>query len=290
MQDNYKRWAILIFLSLVWGSSFILMKRGLEEFTATQVGALRVSIAATTLLIFGFKHLKIISKKNIVQLFLAGLLGNFLPSFLFAKAQSQLDSGITGILNSLVPLFTVIIGIYIFKIKVKAIQVVGIIIGLIGTFILILKGVEVNTDTNYFYVLFVVAATISYAFNSNLIKKYLYQEKALSITVSAFSIFLIPSLMILFYTGFFSDYTFQPAQNTSLMYIAILAILGTAISVAIFNQLIKISSPVFATSVTYLIPIVAVTWAIIDGENLHWIQFLGTAIILSGVYMVNGRR
>ena len=289
MQDNYKRWVFLILLSLIWGSSFILMKRGLESFTPIQVGALRVSIAATTLLVFGFKHLRIISKKNIVQLFLAGLLGNFLPAFLFAIAQSQLDSGITGILNSLVPLFTVIIGIYIFKIKVKSIQIIGIVIGLAGTLILILKGAEVNADTDYYYALFVVAACVSYAFNSNLIKKYLYKEKAFSITVSAFSMFLIPSLIILFSTGFFTEYTFQPQQNTSLMYIAILAIVGTAISVAIFNQLIKISSPVFATSVTYLIPIVAVTWAIVDGESLHWIQLLGTVIILSGVYLVNKR-
>ncbi len=289
MQDNYKRWVFLFFLSLIWGSSFILMKRGLESFTAVQVGALRVSIAATTLLVFGYKHLRIISRKNVIQLFLAGLLGNFLPAFLFAKAQSQLDSGITGILNSLVPLFTVIIGIYIFKIKVKSIQVLGIVIGLIGTLILIFKGAEVNTDTNYYYTLFVVAASISYAFNSNLLKKYLYKEKALSITVSAFSMFLIPSLIILFSTGFFSEYTFHPQQNSSLMYIAILAIVGTAISVAIFNQLIKISSPIFASSVTYLIPIIAVSWAVFDGESLHWMQFLGTGVVLSGVYMVNRR-
>jgi len=289
MQDNYKRWIYLIFLSLIWGSSFILMKRGLVSFSAVQVGALRVSIAATVLLIFGYKHLRIISKKNILQLFLAGLLGNFMPAFLFAKAQSQLDSGITGILNSLVPLFTVIVGIYLFKVKIKFIQIVGIIIGLFGTLILILKGADINTDTNYYYALFVVAASISYAFNSNLLKMYLYKEKALSITVSAFSMFLIPSLIILFSTGFFSEYTFEKQQNSSLMYIAILAVVGTAISVVMFNKLIKISSPVFATSVTYLIPIVAVTWAVFDGESLHWIQFLGTSIIISGVYLVNRR-
>jgi len=287
MQDKYKRWVFLIFLSLIWGSSFILMKRGLESFTAVQVGALRVSIASTILLVFGFKHLRIISKKNIVQLFLAGLLGNFLPAFLFAKAETQLDSGITGILNSLVPLFTVIVGIYVFKIKVRSKQVIGILIGLIGTVILIVKGANINTNTNYYYVFFVIAATVSYSVNSNLIKKYLNNEKALSITVSAFAIFLIPSLIILFSTGFFSDYTFQTSQNISLFYVSILAIVGTAMSVAIFNQLIKISSPVFATSVTYLIPIVAVAWAIFDGESLHWIQLLGTAIILSGVYLVN---
>jgi len=289
MQESYKRWVILIFLSIIWGSSFILMKRGLESFSAIQVGALRVSIAAATLVVVGFNHLKIISRKNVVQLFLAGLFGNFMPAFLFAKAQSELDSGITGILNSLVPLFTVIVGIYLFKIKVKSTQVLGIVIGLIGTLVLILKGADVNTDTNYFYALFVVAASLSYAINSNLIKKYLSKEKALSITVSAFSMFLIPALIILFNTGFFQEYTFQSEQNTSLIYIAVLAIVGTAISVAIFNQLIKISSPVFATSVTYLIPIVAVAWAVFDGESLHWIQFAGMGIILSGVYLVNRR-
>ncbi len=287
MQESYKRWVLLILLSLIWGSSFILMKRGLESFTAIQVGALRVSIASAVLLLFGYKHLKIINRKNVIQLFLAGLLGNFLPAFLFAKAQSQLDSGITGILNSLVPLFTVLVGFFLFKIKVKGSQVLGILIGLVGTLILILKGAEMNSSSNYYYVLFVIAATLSYAINSNLIKKYLGNEKALSITVSAFSMFLIPSLIILFYTGFFTEYTFQADQNVSLMYISILAIVGTAISVAMFNQLIKISSPVFATSVTYLIPIVAVMWAVFDGESLHWLQFLGTAIILSGVYLVN---
>jgi len=287
MQEGYKRWVLLILLSLIWGSSFILMKRGLESFTAIQVGALRVSIASAVLLLFGYKHLKIINRKNVIQLFLAGLLGNFLPAFLFAKAQSQLDSGITGILNSLVPLFTVLVGFFLFKIKVKGSQVLGILIGLVGTLILILKGAEMNSSSNYYYVLFVIAATLSYAINSNLIKKYLGNEKALSITVSAFSMFLIPSLIILFYTGFFTEYTFQVDQNVSLIYISILAIVGTAISVAMFNQLIKISSPVFATSVTYLIPIVAVMWAVFDGESLHWLQFLGTAIILSGVYLVN---
>jgi len=289
MQDNYKRWFFLILLSLIWGSSFILMKRGLDSFSSIQVGALRVSIASVTLLIVGFKHLRIISRNNILQLFLAGLFGNFLPAFLFAQAQTQLDSGITGILNSLVPLFTVVVGMYVFSIKVKRGQIIGIVIGLIGTIILILKGADINTDTNYFYVLFVIAATISYAINSNLIKRYLGKEKALSITVSAFSIFLIPAIIILYNTGFFNDYTFQQNQNESLMYIAILAIVGTAISVAIFNQLIKISSPIFATSVTYLIPIVAVAWAVFDGESLHWVQLLGTAIILSGVYLVNRR-
>jgi drug/metabolite transporter (DMT)-like permease len=289
MNDNYKRWFFLIFLSVIWGSSFILMKRGLNSFSPMQVGALRVSIASVALLLVGFKHLKIISRKNFFQLFLAGLFGNFMPAFLFAKAQSQLDSGITGILNSLVPLFTVIIGIYLFKIKVKKNQIIGIIIGLVGSLILIIKGAEINTNSNYYYTLLVVAATISYAINSNLIKKYLGKEKALSITVSAFGIFLIPALIILFNTGFFEIYVFEPEQNLSLMFITVLAIVGSAISVALFNQLIKISTPIFATSVTYLIPIVAVFWAFADGEHLHWIQLVGTAIILSGVYLVNKR-
>ncbi|MEN8138107.1 MAG: DMT family transporter [Bacteroidota bacterium] len=287
MRDSYKRWGFLIFLSLIWGSSFILMKRGLESFSPIQVGALRVAIASSTLLIVGFKHLKLINKNNFWHLFFAGLSGNFLPAFLFTIAETELDSGITGILNSLVPIFTVILGIYIFKIKVRTAQVIGILIGLTGTMILILKGAEINTNSNFYYSLFVIAAAVSYAINSNLIKKYLNKEKALAITVSAFSIFLIPSLIILAFTGFFGQYRFEAQQNMSMLYIAILAVIGTAMSVAIFNKLIQISSPVFATSVTYLIPIVAIFWAIFDGETLHWIQITGTLIILSGVYLVN---
>jgi drug/metabolite transporter (DMT)-like permease len=278
---------MLIFLSIVWGSSFILMKRGLEEFSPIQVGALRVSIAATSLFIIGFKHLRAITKKNFVFLALAGLLGNFGPALLFAKAQSELDSGITGILNSLTPLFTVIIGLYLFKIKVKSAQVAGILIGLAGSILLILKGAEINSGSNYLYTLFIIAATAGYATNTNLIKKYLFKEKALDITVSSFSIFLIPSLILLYYTDFFKEYQYTSAQNTALFYIAILSIIGTALSVVIFNMLLKISTPVFATSVTYIMPIVAIFWAIVDGEKLDILQIIGTFIILSGIYLVN---
>ena len=263
------------------------MKRGLESFTVMQVGALRVSIASIVLFVFGFKHLKIINKKNFWYLLSAGIAGNFLPAFLFAKAQTELDSGITGILNSVVPIFTVILGIFVFNIKVKHNQILGIIIGFIGSAVLILQGASISPDTNFYYTGFVIAGSLSYAINSNIVKKYLYKEKAISITVSAFSMLLIPALIILINTGFFTEYNFEPTQNLSLFYIAILAVLGTSISVMMFNYLIQISSPVFATSVTYIIPIVAIAWGFTDGEILSIAQLGGVAIILSGIYLVN---
>ena len=187
----------------------------------------------------------------------------------------------------MVPLFTLVIGIYLFKFPLKNNHIIGIVIGLIGALMLILKGAEISADTDFSYAIFVIIASISYAINSNLVKKYMSNQKALAITVSSFSLFLIPAILVLLFTGFFSSYKFQSEQNIALSYVAFLAIIGTALAVSMFNHLIKISSPVFATSVTYIVPIIAIFWAILDGETLHWMQLLGAVIILSGVYLVN---
>lgn len=287
MENNQKKWSYLIFLSLVWGSSFILMKKALIGLTPIQVGALRILISALFLVIIGFKSLKKIQKKHWKYIFYSALLATLFPVFFYAYAVKGIDSSIASILNSLTPFNTLLIGFLIFNISFKKTQLIGILVGLIGTIILILKGADMNPNQNYWFALLPVFASIGYAFNVNIIKKYLHDLEPLAITTGNFVLIFIPALIILSFTGFFTTLEFTESTNISLIYITILAILGTGIAKILFNKLIHISSPVFSTSVTYLIPIVAVIWGILDGEKLSLLQLLAAIIILIGVYLVN---
>ncbi len=287
MDNQQKKWIYLISLSLVWGSSFILIKKALIGLTPIQVGALRIIISTFFLLIIGFKSIKRIKKKHWIYVFYSGLLGTLFPSFLFAYAVTGIDSSITSILNSLTPFNTLLVGTLIFGIVFKKKQIIGILVGLIGTTILILKGADLNPNQNYWFALLPIFSSIGYAFNVNIIKKYLKDLDPLAITTGNFILIIIPATIILSFTGFFTSFEFNEESNSSLLYISILAVVGTGIAKVIFNKLIHISSPIFSTSVTYLIPIVAVFWGIFDGEKLSLIQLLAGFIILFGVYLVN---
>src|SRR5690606_22231060 len=133
------------------------------------------------------------------------------------------------------------------------------------------------------YALFVVVATVCYALNVNLIKKYLSDLSPLSISVGNFSVMLIPAIIILFCSGF-SDVVMKPEAQKAMIYIAILGVVGTGIANIVFFRLIQMSSPVFASSVTYLIPVVACIWGLLDNESLSLAQGFGALIILIGVY------
>jgi len=281
------RWSYLLILAFVWGSSFILMKKSLEGLTPIQVGALRIIITGVTLILVGFKSITTIKKKHLWPLFLTALLGTFFPVFLFAYAVSVIDSSITSILNSLTPLNTLIVGAMIYGFTFKRHQIIGVLIGFTGTALLIFKGAELNPDQNYGYAALPLIASVGYAFNVNIIKKQLADLSALALTVGNFIFIIIPAFIVLWFSNFFQ--TFEPTETmySSLLYISILAILGTAFAKTLFNKLIQISSPLFATSVTYLIPIVAVIWGLLDHENLSFIQLIGGSIILTGVYLAN---
>ncbi len=287
MENNQKKWSYLIFLSLVWGSSFILMKKALIGLTPIQVGTLRTLIASVFILLFGFKSLKSIKKKHWKFVLISGFVGTFFPAFLYSFAISGIDSSIASILNSLTPFNTLIIGFAFFSTSFNKQQLSGVLIGLLGTCILILKGADLNPNQNYLYALLPIIASIGYAFNVNIIKKHLQDLEPLAITTGNFILIFIPMLIVLFSTGFFTEVEFNETTYNSLFYITILAIIGTAIAKVMFNKLIHISSPVFSTSVTYLIPIVAVIWGILDGEKLSLLQLLAAIIILIGVYLVN---
>jgi drug/metabolite transporter (DMT)-like permease len=287
MKNVQIRWIILFALSLIWGSSFILIKKSLIGLTPIQVGALRILITALVLTIVGFKSILTIRRKHWYYIFLTAVLGTFFPAFLYAYAINGIDSSIASILNSLTPLNTLIIGALVFGFAFKKHQLFGILIGLVGTVILILKGSALNPDQNYWYTLFPILSSIGYAFNVNILKKHLSDLSALAVTVGNFVILIIPTSIVLWMSDFFQTFEFTTETRPSLIYITILAVFGTALAKTMFNRLVQLSSPIFSSSVTYLIPIVAVFWGLIDGENLTLIQLFAGAVILLGVYLTN---
>jgi drug/metabolite transporter (DMT)-like permease len=262
------------------------MKRALISLTPIQVGVLRIIFSTITLLIFGYKYLPIITKKQWYYIFLTAFLGTFFPVFLFAYAIQNIDSSIVSILNSLTPLNTLVIGALFFGFSFFRKQFIGIIIGLIGALFLILKGAEVNPDQNYLFAFFIVIASIGYAFNVNILKKHLNDLNALAITTGNFVILIIPAIIILWNTHFFNIEKIHDS-STGLWYLILLSVFGTALAKTLFNRLVQISSPIFSSSVTYIIPIVAIFWGIFDGEKLYFSQLLSGGLILFGIYLTN---
>lgn len=284
MDAKQLKWFYLLLLSLIWGSSFILIKKGLVGLTAIQVGSLRIIFAGLFLLVVGFSSLKKISLRQWKFVALTSFFGTFIPAFFFAIAETQVDSSIVAILNSLTPLNTLVLGIIFFGIQFQKRQVLGVFIGLVGCLLLVLNGASSNTGQNYYYLILVVIATLCYAINVNLIKRYLSDLNSLSITTGNFAVLLLPALIILSTTDFTQRINLDVTQH-SVLFVMILGVLGTGIANVLFFKLIQMSSPVFATSVTYLIPIVAFFWGLLDNEMLTSIQFFGAFVILIGVYL-----
>ncbi|MDI5896685.1 DMT family transporter [Flavobacterium yafengii] len=284
MESKQLKWVYLMVLALVWGSSFILIKKGLIGLTALQLGSLRILFAAVFLLLIGFKSLSKIPLHKWKFIALTSLFGTFIPAYLFAIAQTEIDSSVSSILNSLTPLNTLILGALVFGLQFKRNQIFGILIGLIGSALLILNGAIHHPEQNYYYAILVLIASICYAVNVNLIKKYLHDLSPLSITTGNFMVLFFPAFIILFFSGFFEVMHDVKVQE-SVLFIVILGVVGTGIANILFFKLIQMSSPVFATSVTYLIPVVAFCWGLLDNEMLTVVQFFGAFIVLIGVYL-----
>jgi drug/metabolite transporter (DMT)-like permease len=212
------------------------------------------------------------------------MFGTFVPAFLFALAQTEIDSSVTSILNSLTPLNTLVLGTLVFGVSFQRRQVWGVFIGLVGSLLLVFNGAMNHPDQNYYYAILVIIASVCYAINVNLIKRFLSDLSPLSITTGNFAVLLLPASLILFFTGFSEMIHIEKVQH-AVLFIVVLGVVGTGIANILFFKLIQISSPVFATSVTYLIPVVAFFWGLLDNEMLTPIQFLGAFIILIGVYL-----
>lgn len=282
--------SLLVILSLIWGTSFILIKKGLVAFTPDVVAALRVSAASLILIPAAISLRHEVNQKDLLKLFASGIMGIFVPAFLFAFAQRHMDSSVAGILNTLTPLFTMLIGAQIFKQRFTPLAIVGILLGLSGAIIL---SISRNGSLGAFnaWSLLIVVACFFYGANLNFIKFKIQGLRALTIT--SVSLILI-SPLALGYLFLVSDFIPQlqthPEGYVSLLYIVVLGIMSTAVATILFNRLVKISTPLFASSVTYLMPVVAVMWGFLDHEKLSWGHLVGLIAILTGVYLANKRR
>ena len=283
-------WSLLILLAIIWGSSPILIKKALVKLDPFEIGALRLTLASFVLMPFLLKNLREIKRKDYFILFISGIVGNVIPYFLYPIAQTKIDSATSGVLTSLTPFFALIIGVIFYKLKATKNNIIGLIIGFLGTFLLILFSGSSGGFTADVFGLFVVAATLLYGINLNLVKYHLNHLKP--ITITSFSIVSI--LPITFYILFFlspfydhlNDFDFYKVE---LGYVLILGVLGTSIATIIFYNLIKIKDTVFASMVTYLMPLVAISLGVIDGEKINEVQLFGMALILTGVF-INGKK
>lgn len=281
-------YGLLILLALIWGSSFILIKKGLLVFSAGEVGAIRIFSAALVLTPLSLPKLKSLNKRQWKWLFISGMVGSFGPAFLFAYAQTQLESGITGVLNALTPIFALLVGVIFFKGSLKLRDSLGIALGFGGTIVLIVAGSGGELGNFNFYAIFVILATLCYGFNLNIIKTQFSILTPRMIT--SISLVLIAPLAAGYLFGssdFVTKMQYEEGAWRALLYISILGIIGTAFALILFNRLVKLTSPVFTSFVTYLIPIVAIVWGLLDGEILVFGHYIGIVLIILGVAFAN---
>ncbi|GAA4379321.1 DMT family transporter [Hymenobacter koreensis] len=285
-------WLLLVLLACIWGTSFILMKKGLVVFSAMELGATRVTVAALLLLPFALKHVRQVEGSRIKWLLLSGIIGTFIPAFLFAYAETKLASGLAGVLNALTVAFTLLVGAVFFGQRITWLRAVGIAAGLLGTVVLILGGsggeATPSGEGNAWYGLYIVLATFGYGVSINVIKSKFHGMTSMAVTSVLLLFIGGPALL---YLLLFTDFVYK-LQHTSgaweaFGYIVLLATMSTAVAMVLFNKLIQQSTALFASSNTYLVPVVALGWGLLDGEVINAWHLLGMGIILLSVFIIN---
>jgi drug/metabolite transporter (DMT)-like permease len=287
-KKDYTALGLLLLLALIWGTSFILIKQGLKVFEPKELGALRVTAAFLFLLPVGIMKFKEIKSGDSYKLLASGLMGIFIPAFLFATAQTKIDSSVAGILNTLSPLFTMIMGALFFQQRFKGYAIVGIIVGFGGTLLLMVSRAGGKISGINYFALLIVLACVFYGTNLNWIKAKLLHLG--SLTLTSVSLLFIGPIAMIFLFGF-TDFTTKvetvPGAWQALGFVVLLGCMSTAIATALFAKLVKLSTPLFASSVTYIMPIVSVMWGLLDGEVLTIGHFIGMAFIVGGVWLAN---
>ena len=290
MNLSLRKWGTLVILSLIWGSSYILIKKGLTGLTPIQLGSLRVIVTTIIIAPIGYQKIKHIPRQKMKWVALSAFVGSFFPAYLFAFAETEISSSITAVMVSLTPLFTLLISVFVFGEELLKKQVFGVLIGFTGIIVLI-NNELFSSSFNILYIMFIVLAAFCYAINANVLKYKLPNIPALGIVFMSFLFMFIPAFIILCFSDFpFSDFASDPLIIESIIYIIILALFGTAIAKVLYIKLLAISTPVFSVSTTYLMPVVAIFWGLLDGEEFKLTQFTGTAVILLGVYLVTKKK
>lgn len=278
-------WGLFLLLSLIWGSSFILMKVSREVLNGYQIGALRIFSAGVALLPVALLQGRQVPRNKVALVVLSGLLGNFLPAFLFALAIEKISSSLEGILNSLTPLFVIIIGVAGFGLKVERKKIMGVLLGLVGL-VLLSSSSGVQGD-NLGYALLILLATICYGFNVNLVTRYLKDVPPLPMAAVSLSVLAILAGIVLWQQNVVSMVQYDSGAWRSIGYACLLGVVGSALATALFYLLIKRAGGLFASLVTYGIPVVAILWGIVAGETISAVQLGCLALILAGVWVAN---
>ena len=290
MNIQIKKWGTLIILSIIWGSSYILIKKGLTGLTAIELGSIRIMITTIIVAPFGYSKIKSIPKEKFKWVFFSACVGSFFPAYLFAFAETQISSSVTAVMVSLTPLFTLLISVIIFSAAFIRRQLLGVFVGFIGIIILVYNELLISSY-NLLFVFFVIIAAFCYAINANILKYKLPGISAIALVFMSFAFLFIPALIILILSDFpLAEFVYDPGIIKSIAYIFILALFGTAIAKTMYIKLLEISTPVFSVSTTYLMPIVAIFWGLLDGEEFKLNQVIGTAVILIGVYLVTKKK
>lgn len=287
MNNKAVNWLLFVLLSFIWGSSFILMKEGMVTLTPFQVASIRIISAGIVLLPVAINSIRLIPKKLMFTVFMSGALGSLLPAYLFCIAEQKVDSALAGVLNSLTPIFVIIAGALFFQYRIAANKVAGIMIAFLGSVLLFLFQPNFSSNSNVIHISYIILATAMYGYNVNMVHKHLKQIPSIRIAAVAMLLNSIPAFVVLFLSGYFNQDIFEKDVLISTGYSAILGIFGTAVATILFYMLLKRAGSIFASMVTYGIPIVAIFWGIVYEEEVGWKQVLGMAVILLGVFVVN---
>lgn len=287
-KDSRAQIAVLVFLAFIWGSSFILIKKSLLVFSDLEVAALRIFIAALVLVPFGISRIKTLSKKDFWYVTLSGLIGTGIPAFFFTIAQRHITSSEASIYNSLTPLFTLLFAVFFFKTHSNWINYLGIVLGLVGTIFLITQRTMSNGgfSSSPEYGILLIIATFMYGFNTNHVKHNLKHIDGITIVSVSFLVMMIPSSLFIASPSFFQKVN-HPDFLKAFLFVSILAIVCTSFALIVWNKLIKNISAIYASTVTYIIPVFALLWGIYDGEKLIWNHAFAILCIFTGIYLVN---
>lgn len=290
MKPEKEKWILLIILSLIWGSSFILIKKSLEHFNPYQVGALRVLISGILLSPIAILNRKKFPKESLKWLIIAALAGNFIPMFLFPIAETKVSSSIAGIMNSMMPIFTIILGAFFWKTPTTKRQIIGILISFSGVVLMMVSG-EQNAQTPPFYVGLLLFAAFLYAVSVTTVgAKLTHVPAKMMSSFVFFYILALPSLVSLLGSNFFHEFSFTQEKVQGLGYVLVLSVLGTGLAMMLQYRLMSVSNPLFTSTVTLLMPIVAVIWGLIDGEEFSMMQLMGGGIILGGLVFLRSKK
>lgn len=293
-QKGVISWVLYVLLCIIWGSSFILMRWSTEGLTALQIASLRIFSAGIVLVPFALVHFIRIPAKKIPLVILVAVCGNLLPAFLFAGAMAHLDSSLGGILNSLTPIFVVVIGVIFFKSKVENRKILGVIIGFAGLTLLTIAGSKGISFENIEYTLWILLATVLYGVTVNLVHHYLSDINPIHLASVSLSFMILPTALVLWQQDFFTilgDFNFNLNEPSEIRWPIIasvlLGVIASAVATVLFYMLVKKAGGLFASLVTYGIPFIAIGWGFVFGENITAIQIGCLGIILSGVYLAN---